>query len=71
MDPQQTFVHAHIAALEAEALAERLAVAAQHSDPKPSVREALGRKLIAVGALIAATPSVDDPCADAGAAHRA
>jgi hypothetical protein len=72
MDPtlQNTLVNSHIAALEAEAAAERLAVAAHVNDPKPSVRAALGRRLIAIGAAIAATP-VDEPCPDAGAGNPA
>jgi len=62
MDPtvQNNLVNSHIAALEAEAAAERLAVAAHTNEPKPSVRTALGRRLIAIGAAIAATP-VDEP----------
>ena len=73
MDPtvQNNLVNSHIAALEAEAAAERLAVAAHVNEPQASVRAVLGRRLIALGALVAATPIVDDPCADAGAAHRA
>ena len=72
MDPtvQNNLVNSHIAALEAEAAAERLAVAAHVNDPKPSVRAALGRRLIALGALVAATP-VDEPCPDAGAGNPA
>ena len=63
MDPtlQRSLVNLHIAALEAEAAAERLAAAAHVNNPRPSVRAALGRRMIAVGAAIAATP-VDDPC---------
>jgi hypothetical protein len=73
MDPtmQSNLVNSRIAALEAEAAAERLAAAAHVNDPKPSVRAALGRRLIAIGAAIASPPIIDDPCADAGAAHRA
>jgi hypothetical protein len=68
MDPtmQNNLVNSHIAELQAEAAAERLAVAAHVNDPKPSVRAALGRRLIAVGAAIAAS-SVEEPCPDAGA----
>ena len=73
MDPtlQRSLVNSHITALQAEAAAERLAVAAHVNDAKPSVRAALGRRLIAIGAAIASPPIIDDPCADAGAAHRA
>jgi hypothetical protein len=72
MDPtvQRNLVHSHIAALTAEAAAERLALAVRQSDPKPSVRAALGHWLIAIGAAIAATP-VEEPCPDTGAAHPA
>lgn len=72
MDPtvQNNLVNSHIAALEAEAAAERLAVAAHNNEPKPSVRTALGRRLIAIGAAIAATP-VDEPHPDTGAGNRA
>lgn len=72
MDPtvQRNLVHSHIAALEAEAAAERMAVRARAGDPRPSVRAALGRRLIAIGASIAATP-VDEPCPDPGAGHPA
>jgi hypothetical protein len=73
MDPtvQRNLVNSHIAALEAEAAAQRLAATAHVNDPKPSIREALGRRLIAIGAAIATTPIVDDPCADAGAGNPA
>jgi hypothetical protein len=72
MDPtvQRNLVHSHIAALTAEAAAERLAVAARQGDAKPSVRAALGHRLVAIGAAIAAMP-VDEPCPDTGAGHRA
>jgi len=72
MDPmaQRILVHSHIAALEAEAAAERLARAARATGPKPSLRAALGRGLIAIGTAIAPI-SVDDPRPDAGAAHGA
>jgi hypothetical protein len=70
MDPtvQRNLVNSHIAALEAEAAAQRLAAAAHVNDPKPSIRAALGRRLIAIGAAIATTP-VDEPCPDAGAGN--
>lgn len=72
MDPtvQNNLVNSHIAALEAEAAAERLAAAAHVNDARPSVRAVLGRGLIAIGAAIAATP-VDDPCPDTGAGNPA
>lgn len=72
MDPmaQRILVHSHIAALEAEAAAERLAHTARPTGPKPSIRAALGRGLIAIGTMIAARP-VDDPSADAGAVRGA
>ncbi len=62
MDPtvQRNLVQSHIAALTAEAAAERLAVAARANDPTPSVRAALGHRLIAIGAAIAASP-VEEP----------
>ncbi|HEV8490197.1 MAG TPA: hypothetical protein VGQ58_10460 [Candidatus Limnocylindrales bacterium] len=67
---QRILVRSHISALEAEAAAERLGLAARANHPrKPSVRAVLGRGMIAVGAAIASTPIVDDPCADAGAAR--
>ena len=72
---QQILVRSHIYALEAEARDERLALAAranQSNHPKnPSVRAALGRGLISIGAAIASTPIPDDPCPDMGAGHRA
>jgi hypothetical protein len=73
MDPTvlHSLVSSHIAALEAEATARRLAAAAHVKGPKPSIRAALGRRLIAIGAAIATTPIVDDPCPDAGAGNPA
>jgi hypothetical protein len=72
---QQILVRSHISALEAEARDERLALVARANQPNhpknPSVRAALGRGLIAIGAAIASTPITDDPCPDVGAAHRA
>lgn len=72
MDPtaQRILVHSHIAALEAEAAAERLARGARAAESKPSIRAALGRGLIAIGSAIAPSP-VDEPCPDIGAAHGA
>lgn len=75
MDPtaQRILVHSHMAALEAEAAGERLARAARAArtnDAKPSVRAALGRRLISVGRVIAATPA-EEPCPEAGAGHSA
>lgn len=71
-ESQRILVQSHISALEAEAAAERLGLAARANHPKkPSVRAALGRRLIAVGAAIASGPIVDDPCPDAEAAHPA
>lgn len=72
MDPtvQNNLVNSHIAALEAEAAAERLSVAAHADDARPSVRAALGRRLIAIGMAIAPTP-VDEPCPDTGAGNPA
>jgi hypothetical protein len=69
---QRILVRSHISALEAEAVAERLGVTARANQPKkPSVRAVLGRGLIAVGATIASTPIVDEPCPDVEAAHPA
>jgi hypothetical protein len=67
MDPtaQRILVHSHIATLEAEAAAERLARSARADDPRVSVRAALGRGLIAAGRTIA--PPVEDPCPEVGA----
>ncbi|MDQ2966581.1 MAG: hypothetical protein M3R57_12120 [Chloroflexota bacterium] len=72
MDPaiQQNLVNTHIAGLEAEAAAERLALAARVHHPKPSRRAALGQRLIAIGEATAATP-VDEPCPDTGAGNPA
>lgn len=72
MDPtvQRNLVNSHIAALQAEAATERLASAARQSEPKPSARAALGHRLIAIGAAIAATP-VDEPCPDTLGGHPA
>ena len=65
-ESQRILVQSHISALEAEAAAERLGLAARANHPKkPSVRAALGRGLIAAGAAIASRPIVDDPCPDA------
>jgi len=73
MDPtaQRILVHSHIAALEAEAAAERLAVATRANQRAPSVRAALGHRLIAIGMAMAARPIVDDPCPDAEIGHPA
>ena len=72
MEPieQRILVHSHIAALEAEAAAERQLRAARAVEPRASVRAALGRGLIAIGTAIAAAP-VDEPSAEAGAARGA
>jgi hypothetical protein len=72
MDPtvQRNLVHFHIATLEAEAAAERLALASRAGDSKTSVRTALGHRLIALGTAIAAT-AVDEPSPDTGAARGA
>lgn len=67
---QRTLVESHIAGLQAEAAAERLALAAHANDPRPSVRTALGHRLIALGTAIAAT-AVDEPSPDTGAARGA
>jgi hypothetical protein len=72
---QQILVRSHISALEAEATAERLALAGRANHPNQSrnssVRAGVGRSLIALGAALASTPLPDDPCPDMGAAHRA
>jgi hypothetical protein len=69
---QQILVRSHISALEAEAAAKRLGVTARANQPKkPSIRATLGRGLIAIGAAIASTPIVDEPCSDVEAAHPA
>jgi hypothetical protein len=72
---QQILVRSHISALEAEARDERVALVARANranHPKgPSIRATLGRGLIAIGAAIASTPIVDEPCPDVEAAHPA
>jgi hypothetical protein len=72
MDPtiQRNLVDTHIAGLEAEAAAERLARTARATEPRPSVRAAVGRRLIAVGTAIAPAPP-DEPCPDTGAGQPA
>ena len=72
MDPmaQRILVHSHMATLEADAAAERMARAARAAEPRTSVRAALGRGLIAIGTAIAPRP-VEDARPDPSAAHGA
>jgi hypothetical protein len=72
MDPtiQRNLVQTHIAGLEAEAAAERLARSARAPDPRPSVRAAVGRRLVALGTAIAPVAR-EEPCPDTGAGQPA
>lgn len=68
MDPtiQRNLVNTHIAGLEAEAAAEHLVRTSRATDPRRSMRAAIGRGLIAIGTAIAAKP-VEEPRPDTGA----
>ncbi len=57
MDPttQRMLVNSRIAALVAEATTERLARTGKAMEPRRSVRSAIGRGFLAIGAAIAAS----------------
>lgn len=67
---QRNLVNTHIAGLEAEAAAERLARSGRAPDGRPPVRSAVGRRMIAVGTAIASAP-LDEPSPDTGAGQPA
>lgn len=69
--PQQITVGHRIAALKAEAADERLAASARAAPAGASIRRALGRRLISIGAAIAQGRVADDPCTDTAGAQRA
>jgi len=72
MDPtiQRNLVHTHIADLQAEAAAERLVRTARATDPRSSLRTAVGRRLVAIGTAIAPA-QLDEPCPETGAGQPA
>ncbi|HEY7589870.1 MAG TPA: hypothetical protein VH723_02685 [Candidatus Limnocylindrales bacterium] len=69
--PQEIIVTARIAALRAEAAANRAAKARAPGGHRTPFRTVLGHRLIVLGAAVASVRVVDDPCGDTVAAQRA